>query len=164
MAFSMRGKYKENFLQVSQGNKGAAPPLPRRRTADIVPKLACSPRVVRLPGFTFLHVLSLSFVAAGPREKVGQAGEGLRGRVFKEAVVGVEHLLGEEEEPLPGHAAVVQALLRLELDPQPRLQHVGPLEGHDAAVRLLEDVGPVQLHLKAVGNVSLGIDRRMCQM
>lgn len=89
-------------------------------------------------------------------EKVGQAGGGLRGRVFKQAVVGVEHLLGEQEEPLPGNTAVVQALLRLKLDPQPRLQNVWPLKGHDAPVRLLEDVGPVKLHLKAVGNVSLG--------
>lgn len=90
------------------------------------------------------------------REKVGQTGEGLRGRVFKQAVVGVEHLLGEQEEPLPGHTAVVQALLRLKLDPQPCLQNVWPLKRHDAPVRLLEDVGPVKLHLKAVGNVSLG--------
>ena len=78
-----------------------------------------------------------------------------RGGVLEEAVVGVEHLLGQQEEPLAGHAPVVQPLLQLELDPEPRLQDVGPLQGHDAAVRLLEDVVPVQLHLEAVGNVRL---------
>lgn len=106
--------------------------------------------------FAFLHVLPLCYVSVRVlRKKVGQTCAGLRGRVFKQAVVGVEHLLGEEEEPLPGHAAVVQAFLRLKLDPQPRLQNVGPLEGHDATVRLLEDVVPVQFHLKAVGDISL---------
>lgn len=54
-------KVQGNFLQVSQGNKGAAPPL-LRRTTNIVPKFACSPRVVRQLRFTFLHVLSLCFV------------------------------------------------------------------------------------------------------
>lgn len=104
-----------------------------------------------------LHILSrpASPVFCRLWESKRQTGGALRGRVFKEAVVWVEHLLGEQEEPLPGHAAVVQALLRLELDPQPRLQNVWPLQRHDAPVRLLEDVGPVKLHLKAVGNVSL---------
>lgn len=58
---------------------------------------------------------------------VGQTGRDLRGGVFKQAVIRIEHLLGEEEEPLSGHAAVVKSFLRLKLDPQPRLQDVGPL-------------------------------------
>lgn len=74
---------------------------------------------------------------------VGQTGRDLRGGVFKQAVIRIEHLLGEEEEPLSGHAAVVKSFLRLKLDPQPRLQDVGPLQRHDTAVRLLKDVVPM---------------------
>lgn len=63
------------------------------------------------------------------------AGEGLRqrqcldsrGRILKQSVVRVEHLLGHEEEPLSGHATVVQSFFSLELHPQTCLQQVCPL-------------------------------------
>lgn len=48
-----------------------------------------------------------------------------RGRVLEEAVVGVEHLLGEQVEPLSGHPAVVEPLLSVKLHPQARLEDVG---------------------------------------
>lgn len=41
----------------------------------------------------------------------------LRGRILKQPIVRVEHLLGHEEEPLSGQAAVVQAFLSLKLHP-----------------------------------------------
>ena len=50
-------------------------------------------------------------------------------RILKQAVHGVEHLVGELEEPLPGGAAVVQALLPAEHDVQPPAQ-VLRLEPH----------------------------------
>lgn len=50
-----------------------------------------------------------------------------RGRILKQSVVRVEHLLRHEEEPLPGHAAIVQSLFSLKLHPQSCLQQVCPL-------------------------------------
>ncbi len=79
----------------------------------------------------------------------------LRGRVFKQPIIRVKHLLGEQEEPFSGHAPVVQAFLRFKLYPQTSLQTVGFLQGHDSSVRLLKDVIPVQLHLKTVRNICL---------
>ena len=78
-----------------------------------------------------------------------------RGRILKEAVVRVEHLFGQQKEPLSGHTPIVQSLLRLKLDPETGLEDVRPLQRHDAPVRLLKDVVPVELHLKAVGDVRL---------
>ncbi len=43
--------------------------------------------------------------------------------VLEETVVRVEHLVGEEVEPLPRHASVVQPFLTLELHHQP-LPHI----------------------------------------
>lgn len=79
-----------------------------------------------------------------------------RGRVLKQPIIRVEHLLRDQEEPLPGHAPVVQPFLRLELDPETRLQKVRLLQGHDASVGLLKYTASVQLHLETVRNVSLG--------
>ena len=45
--------------------------------------------------------------------------------VLEEPVVGIEHLVWEEVEPLPGHAPVVQPLLSLELHHQPLLHVFG---------------------------------------
>ena len=46
------------------------------------------------------------------------------GRVLEEAVVRVEHVLGEQVEPFPGQAAVIQTHLVVKLDPQLRLEDV----------------------------------------
>ena len=49
--------------------------------------------------------------------------------VLKEAVHGIEHLVGEIEEPLPGRSTVVQPFLPLEDDVQPSSE-VLRLESH----------------------------------
>lgn len=79
----------------------------------------------------------------------------LRGRIFEKSIVWIEHLFGHEEEPLPGHAPIVQSLLSLKLHPQSRLQEVSPLNCKDASVRVLQHSVSPQLHLKAVWDVSL---------
>lgn len=84
-----------------------------------------------------------------------------RGRVLKQPIIRVEHLLGNEEEPFSGHASVVQALLSLELHPQPGFQEVGPLDRQDAPVRVLQDGVASQLHFEAVGDV--GLEERLCE-
>ena len=45
-------------------------------------------------------------------------------RVLEKAVVRVEHVLGEQVEPFPGQAAVIQTHLVVKLDPQLRLEDV----------------------------------------
>lgn len=58
----------------------------------------------------------------------------LRSRILKQPIVRVEHLLGHEEEPLPGQATVVQSFLSLKLHPQSCFQQVWPLHREDASV------------------------------
>ena len=77
----------------------------------------------------------------------------VRSRVFEETVVGVEHLLGEQVEPLSGQSAVVQSDLVVELDPQLRLQDVHLVRRKlDLPVRVLQDVLPADLDLELVGH------------
>ena len=56
--------------------------------------------------------------------------------VAEEPVVGVQHLLREEVEPLPGHPAVVQSFLAAELDHEALAQVLGS-KLHYAPVRFL---------------------------
>lgn len=78
-----------------------------------------------------------------------------RGRILKQAVVWVEHLLGDEEEPLPGYPSVVKALLPLKFQPETRFQQVGTRYRQDASVRILQDRISSYLHFEAVGDVGL---------
>lgn len=50
--------------------------------------------------------------------------------ILKQAVHGVEHLVGQGEEPLAGGAAIVQPLLPTEYDVEPSTE-VLRLESHD---------------------------------
>ena len=43
----------------------------------------------------------------------------LHGGILKEAVVRVEHLFGQEVEPLTRHTTIVQTHLTVKLNPQP---------------------------------------------
>ena len=45
--------------------------------------------------------------------------------ILKQAVHRVQHFMGEQEEPLPGHTPVVQAVFALELDVETAAQVVG---------------------------------------
>lgn len=81
-----------------------------------------------------------------------------RSRILKQPIIWVEHLLGHEEEPLPGHPSVVKALLPLELHPEAGFQQVGPRHGEDAAVRVLQDRVSSDLHLEAIRDVGLCAD------
>lgn len=78
-----------------------------------------------------------------------------RGRILKQSIVWVEHLLRHEEEPLPGHTTIVQSLFSLKLHPQSCLQQVCPLDWEDASVGVLQHVVSFNPHLKAVWDVSL---------
>ena len=60
-------------------------------------------------------------------------------RVLKEAVVRVQHLVGEQVEPFPSDAAVVEPFLTLEFDHEPFAQVFGS-HLHDLSVRLFEDL------------------------
>ena len=57
----------------------------------------------------------------------------LHGRVLEEAVIGVEHVLGEKIEPLSRHTTVIETSLALELNPQSRFEMFGVLTIHDRA-------------------------------
>lgn len=46
----------------------------------------------------------------------------LHSRIFKQSIIWVKHFLGKEEEPLPGHASIVQTLLSFKLNPQPETE------------------------------------------
>ena len=63
-------------------------------------------------------------LVANPRIGIDLKGVVVGGRVLKEAVVGVEHLLGQKVKPLPSQSAVVEADLVVKLDPQLCLQDV----------------------------------------
>lgn len=78
-----------------------------------------------------------------------------RGGILKQAVVWVEHLLGHEEEPLPGYPSVVEALLPLKFHPETCLQQVGTRYRQDASVRILQDCVSSYLHFEAVRDVGL---------
>jgi len=78
-----------------------------------------------------------------------------RGRVLKQSVVWVEHLLGHEEEPLSGQATVIQSFFSLKLHPQSSLKQVCLLYSEDASVGVLQHRVSSQLHLKAVWDVGL---------
>lgn len=71
-------------------------------------------------------------------------------RVLEESVRRVEHLRTEEVQPLPGHAAIVQAVLAAELDHEPLSQillaHLDYL-----AVRVLEYLLPAHLQAAVSG-------------
>lgn len=79
----------------------------------------------------------------------------LRGRIFKQPIVWVEHLFGHEKEPLPGQASIVQSLLSFKVQPQAGLQQLRPLHSEDASVGVLQHSITSDLHLKAVRDVSL---------
>lgn len=78
-----------------------------------------------------------------------------RGRVFKQAIVRVEHLLGHEEEPLPGYPSVVKSLFALKFHPETCFQQVGTRNWEDASVRILQDRVSSYLHFKAIRDVGL---------
>lgn len=73
-------------------------------------------------------------------------------RVLKETVVGVEHLMGQQEEPLPGHTTIVKTLLSLELDEQPLFQVLW-LQPHDLVERILKEV------LTGNGDLAVALER-----
>lgn len=47
----------------------------------------------------------------GYKKYPSKIGDNLRGRVFKQAVIRVKHLFGEQEEPFSSHTSIVQPLL-----------------------------------------------------
>lgn len=77
----------------------------------------------------------------------------LRGRIFEQPVIRVKHFFGDEEEPFPSHASIVQPLLALKLHPEAGLQQIRPLDGQNPAVRVLQDSVPSHIHLEAVRDV-----------
>lgn len=64
--------------------------------------------------------------------------------VLEEAVEGVEHLVGEQEEELSRKTPVVQTVFTVELDHQSLLQ-IGSTLSHNFVVRVLEDMGSPNL-------------------
>lgn len=69
-------------------------------------------------------------------------GVGVVGRVLEEAIVRIEELPRQQEEELPGRAAVVQALLAVERDVQLALLEVLLRGRHDLTEGVLEEVVP----------------------
>lgn len=61
------------------------------------------------------------------------------GGVFEQAVEGVEHLMGQEEEELSGESTVVQAIFSIKLDHESLLQVRSRL-AHDLGIRILENM------------------------
>ena len=59
-------------------------------------------------------------------------------RVQEQSVVGVQHFVGEQVEPLPRHAPVVESVLSLELDHQ-SLAEILRSHLNNLAVRLFKD-------------------------
>ena len=74
------------------------------------------------------------------------------GRIFKQSVVGVKHFLGQQIEPLPGHAAVVKPDLAVKLYPELRLEGVHFVGGNrmNLTVRVLQNSVPPHLN---IGNI-----------
>ena len=72
------------------------------------------------------------------------------GRIFKQSVVGVKHFLGQQIEPLPGHAAVVKADLAVKLYPELRLEGVHFVGGNrmNLTVRVLQNSVPPHLNMR----------------
>ena len=64
--------------------------------------------------------------------------------VLEQSVDGVEHFVGEQVQPLPGYAAIVQAILSLKLDVEFLLQVSGP-DLHDGAVGVFKYILPGHL-------------------
>lgn len=60
----------------------------------------------------------------------------LHGRVLKQSIVGVEHFLTEEEEPLPGQSPIVQAHLAFEFYPQFGLEMFDSIHGGYNTIRV----------------------------
>lgn len=80
-------------------------------------------------------------------------------RVLEQAVLRVEQLPAQQVQPLPGHAAVVQALLAAELDQQ-SLAELLAAELHHEPVRFFEnfvagDLGIEFAKLLATANFSV---------
>ena len=85
----------------------------------------------------FYHdLLSSSWVF--PRAHLNSVG--IIGRVFKESIVGIEDLSGEQKEELPGGASVVQPLLAAEVDVEPVLGQLLLGGRHDLVEGILQQV------------------------
>lgn len=67
-------------------------------------------------------------------------------RVQEQAVVRVQHLVGQQVEPLPRHAPVIESVLPLELDHQ-SFAEVFRTHFDDLSVRLFEDL--LSTHLQS---------------
>ena len=64
--------------------------------------------------------------------------------VLEQTIVGVQHLVRQQVEPLPRHPAIVQPLLTLELHHQP-LPHVLGSHLDHVSVTVLEHLAPAHL-------------------
>lgn len=84
----------------------------------------------------------------------------LRGRILKQSIVWVEHLLRYEVKPLSGHATIVEPLFSNKLYPESSLQQVWCLHWHNTSIGILQHFVSFHLQLKAVGDVSLIWDRK----
>lgn len=80
-------------------------------------------------------------------------------RILEEAVVRVQHFVAQQVEPLPGDAAVVQAVLPLELDHQP-LPQILWSHFDNGSVGILKDLLPAHLE-PAVSRQRL-LPRKLC--
>ena len=60
------------------------------------------------------------------------------GRVLKQSVVRVEHLMGEQVEPLSSQSSIIQASLSLKLHIQSRLQYLYISNIHDVIIGVLK--------------------------
>ena len=98
---------------------------------------------------------SHALTAVGAHRVNGRVGVDLQGvdvvpGVLEEPVVGVEHLMAEEVDPLPSNATVVQPILPTELD-QHLLLEVTHSHLHDLPVGLLKDVLTRRLNATVAG-------------
>lgn len=77
----------------------------------------------------------------------------LRGRILEQPVIRVKHFFGDEEEPFPSHASIVQPLLALKLHPEAGLQQIRTFDGQNPAVRVLQDSVPSNVQVEAVWDI-----------
>lgn len=101
-----------------------------------------------------LEVIQMLLVAQ-PAERVDLQRVVVHRRVLKETVVRVEHLLGQQVEPLARQPTVIQPCLALKLHPQLRLEQVHLGDRVDDPVRVLQDRRPPDLDVDLVRDVGL---------
>lgn len=79
----------------------------------------------------------------------------LHSRIFKQAVVWVEHFFREKKEPFTSNTAVIESDFTVKFYPEFRLEQLRSGDSVDNSIRIFQYRGSMNFNFKLVWNVGL---------